>query len=139
MTASKPSFFSKIGGFFKKIGVDLEDEAANSKTISGTITLAGSLLQTLVTLTAGDGAGAVVGNVIGDITNDLAAVNAVVTTAAVPGATGKAVATNILGAIHTNLAQLLQAAEVKNSQHAAAITGTVNIVDSELGNIVNAL
>jgi hypothetical protein len=133
------SFFGKIGNFFKKIGADLEKEAANSKTISGTITLAGALLQTLVTLTAGDTAGEVVGAIVSEIQSDLAAVNAVVTTASVPGATGKAVATNILTSIHANLAQLLAAAEVKNSAHAAVITGTVNTVDTELLNIVESL
>lgn len=140
VTPSAPiSFFSKIGSFFKKIGHELEEEAANSATISGTLTVAGALLQTLVTLTAGDAAGAVVGSLIGDVNSDLAAANAVITTANVPGATSKAVVTNIINSVHANLKQLLVAAEVKNSAHAATITGTVNAVDRELLNVINAI
>ena len=37
------------------------------------------------------------------------------------------------------LKQLLVAAEVKNSAHAATITGTVNAVDRELLNVINAI
>lgn len=134
------SFFGSIGGFFKKIGLDLEKEAASNTAISSTITISGALLQTLVTLTAGDAAGAVVGDVVSDVNKSLAAVDAVVTTTtSLPATTTKQVVTNILTSVHTNLAQLLSAAEVKNSQHAATITGVVNTVDTELANVVNAL
>jgi len=130
------TFFGKIENFFKKVFGSTKWET----TAASVITLVAPLLETVVTLTAGEPAAMLVENVIHEIQGDLAAVSAVVTSAVVPGTTGSAaVATNVLTAVQNNLQQLLAAAEIKNPVTQQQVTGIVNTVAGEINAILAAV
>jgi hypothetical protein len=122
--------------FFDAIGHELE-RLFGSKTLEqqilGVVSYAAPIVETIVGLTAGGPAEALVAGVVNTVQADFATVSAVVQQGTVAaGSSTVTVIQTALNSIGTNLSGLLQAAEVKNSTKAAQITTEVNGVLGEI-------
>lgn len=126
------SFFSKIEAWFKELGHAQTWE----QTAATTIKVAAPLLNTLITLTAGDPAAAKVSGVVTQVLQDLGAASAVLSDAQSAGGVS---VTSFLTSVQTNLASLLADADVKNSTKATQVTGVVNTVLGEVEAIISAM
>jgi hypothetical protein len=103
------------------------------QTALAVITYVAPLLETIVALTAGGPAAALVTAIITTVKADLATLAAVVNGAtATPPANELAAAQQALSSIQANLPQILQLAEVKNSANKDKITAIVNTVIGEV-------
>jgi hypothetical protein len=122
-------FWHKVEAAFKK----LFGTTTWEKTTSSVLTYLGPLVVTLIGLAGGPAAAAAAAAILATVQNDLATLSAVVEGAtATPAPNELATAKNALASIRTNLPQLLDLAEVKNSANASKITSVVNTVISEV-------
>ena len=122
-------FWDKVESAFKKLFGSTKWE----QTTSSVITYVAPLLETLVALTAGGPAAALVTGIVNTVQADLTTVAAVVNGAtATPPANELAAVNQALTSIKNNLPTLLTAAEVKNSTNASKITAVVNTVIGEV-------
>jgi hypothetical protein len=129
------SVLSKIGGFFKHIfGFFENDAAALGHSAATTIALISPLLNSLVTLTAGSTIAAKVAAVVSQVTSDLNNVTALLSGAEATNPTHSVA--GYLQSIQAALPTLLADADVKNSDHAAAIATVVDTVLGEVGAIL---
>lgn len=127
------SFFEHIGEWFKD---HLGSAASFEKTAATAIMVAEPLLNTLLTLTAGEPIAAKVQGVVNQVTNDLNNTSAILNGAS---ATGGMTVTSLLNSVKTNLGTLLADADVKNSTKAEQITGVVNTLVGEVEAILSAV
>jgi hypothetical protein len=125
------SFFKKIEDWFKELGHAQTWE----KTAVTTIKVAAPLLNTLITLTAGEPIAAKVSGVVNQVLSDLGAASAVLSDSET--ASGVSV-TSFLSSVQANLQTLLADADVKNSTKAEQITGVTNTVIGEVEAILEA-
>jgi hypothetical protein len=122
-------FWHRVEAAFKKLFGSSKWE----KTTSAVISYIAPLLETLVALTAGGPAAALVTNIVSIAQTDLATLAAVVDGAtATPAANEVSAAINALNSIKTNLAALLTAADVKNAATSLQVTATVNAIIGEV-------
>jgi hypothetical protein len=122
-------FWDKVEAAFKKLFGSTKWE----QTASSVVTYVAPLLETLVALTAGGPAAAIVTGIVNTVQADLATVAAVVNGAtATPPVNELAAVMQALASIQTNLPALLTAAEVKNSTNASKITAVVNTIIGEV-------
>jgi hypothetical protein len=132
------TFFSRVEGFFKKVFGSSKWE----KTASTTIAIIAPLLETVLTLTAGAPAAALVAAVVATVQKDLAATAVLIDDVDAGGAsvaTGPQQIANLLNGIKANLGGLLSVAEVKNSAKIAEITTAVTTVTAEVDAILAAI
>src|SRR5579859_3921943 len=108
------NIFTSIGGFFKNL---FTHEQSWEKAASLTLTVISPLLTTLLSLTAGPGVSSAVSGVISQIQNDLKTVNDVVV-----GAGDAPTAETALNSILTNLQEIENSAEIKNSANQKAVS-----------------
>jgi len=137
------SFLGSFKTFFEKVGAELKKLFGSTnweKTAASVVTYVAPLVETIVQLSAGSAAEALVAGVVSTVQSDLATLSAVVSGAtSESSATDLQTAANVLNSIKANLSSLLQAAEVKNaaksSQIQAAATLVINEVEAILANI----
>jgi hypothetical protein len=129
---SVKTFFEKIGEWFKEIAHNTTWE----QTALTTLKVVAPLLDTLVTLTAGEAAGAVVANAVNQLQSDIAGAAALLSGA---DAGGTVTVTSLLNSVKTNLGTLLADADVKNSTKITQITSVANTVIGEVEAILSAV
>jgi hypothetical protein len=129
---SVKTFFEKIGDWFKEIG----HVSTWEQTALTTLKIAAPLLNTLITLTAGEPIAAKVAGIVNQVISDLGATSALLTGS--QGASGVTV-TSFLESVKSNLGALLADADIKNSTKAEQITGVVNTVIGEIEAISSAM
>lgn len=135
---AKESFAQKAKTFFQHVWLFFDNHAKAFETSAATtIALISPLLNTLVSLTAGDKAGAKVASVVSQVTTDLNNTAALLSGAEAGDATHSVA--GLLKSVQTALPTLLADADVKNSEHAAQITGVVNTVLGEVEAIAAAV
>lgn len=125
------SFFSKIESWFTKI---YGKAPTWEKTASATLTVAAPLVETIVTLVAGEPTAAAVGVVVSQVQSDVAAVAALISTA------GPAPSiSSILNAITGNLKALLTAGDIKDATTLTKVESVVNLVVGEFEAILKVV
>jgi hypothetical protein len=129
---SVKTFFEHVGEWFKE---HLGSAATFEKTAATAISIAEPLLDTLLTLTAGEPFAVMVCGVVTQVKNDLNNTSAILNGAE---ATGGMTVTSLLTSVQTNLGTLLADADIKNSTKAADITGAVNTLIGEVEAILAA-
>lgn len=129
------TFFKKIESFFKSIG----HAAPWEKTAATALSVAAPLLDTLVTLTAGEAAGELVSSIVSAIQTKMAQATALLSTATSDLPPGGLTVSGILSDINTNLGTLLADADVKNSTKITQIESVVKTVSGEITAITAAM
>jgi hypothetical protein len=127
------TLFSHIKTFFTKLfgSTNWERVAVN------TLAVVGPLLTTLVTLTAGAPAAALVGKIVSTAQADLQTVSSLVTTVQSGTSTGAAAQLqNLLAGVKANLSSLLTAADIKDADTQAKVSAIVNTVIEEIDAIL---
>jgi hypothetical protein len=112
------------------------------QTASVTLTFVGPLLTTIISLTAGEPAAAMVSNVLAKVQTGLQTASKVLADVASGNATSAtAVATlsTTLTTVQTDLQSLLKAGQIKNPTTVASVTGVVNTIIGELQAILAVL
>lgn len=131
---SVKTFFEKVWGFLK---AEAPHASSWEQAASTALKVAAPLLNTLITLTAGEAAATKVAGIVAQIQKDMA------TCAQVLDGTGAyaggATLTSVLGSIQSNLGGLLADADVKNSTHLTEIESTVNTVIGEVEAVASAM
>lgn len=127
------SFISALETFASKVEKDIEklwSKAPSFSTVlSTTITFVGPILETLVTITAGQAAGTLTTTIVNKIQQDLLAVKGLIS---VIGPTPSV--KNILLGVQSDLSSLLTATQVSDPKSVA----NINLVISELNALVGA-
>ena len=130
-------FFHAIGHFFQHL---FGGQASWSQKALGVIHLVAPLLQTILTLTVGAGAGTEVQAVIGEIQTSIAALSALVAgVSTTPDASTAAQISSLLGSIESNLKSLLAAGHIKDPNTLAKVTAITDSIVSELQVILSEL
>ena len=127
------TLFSHIKTFLEKVfgSTNWERVAVN------TLAVVGPLLTTLVTLTAGAPAGALVSKIISIVQADLQTAATLITSVQSGTATGAAAQLqNLLAGVKTNLTSLLTAADIKDADTQAKVSAIVNTVIEEIDAIL---
>jgi hypothetical protein len=125
----KPSVFKRVEAFFKKAFGSTSWE----KTVSATLTYTAPVLETVVALTAGEPAAALITGIVREVQTDMAVVAVTVDDAQSPaGTTAPASAVNVLGSIKTNLASILAGGHIEDPKTLTAVTGVVDKVIGEV-------
>lgn len=127
------TLFSHIKTFLTKLfgSTNWERVAVN------TLSVVGPLLTTLVTLTAGAPAAALVSKIVSTAQSDLQTVAGLVTSVQSGTATGAAAQLqNLLAGVKTNLSSLLTAADIKDADTQAKVSAIVNTVIEEIDAIL---
>lgn len=114
----------------KELAKLAQNAPAIEKTIGTVLTYVGPALQTIVTVTAGAPAGAVIGKVIGQAQSDLIAASGLVHDFGATPTVG-----SILQSVSQNLSALLTAGHITDTQSVA----TANKVVAEINAIANVL
>jgi len=123
------TFFHRVEAVLKKLFTNTTWE----HTAQATISYVAPIVETILSLTVGTGVEKVVENIISIVQSDLATVSAVVQGAQVtPGSTIATTVTTALESVKTNLAGILQLAEVKSSASVAKVESTVNLIVQEV-------
>lgn len=104
------------------------------QTASATLTVTAPLLQTIVTLSAGEAAGAEVGSIVSEVQSDMAAAATLIKSS---GATPTL--TSVLGSIQTNLGGLLTAGHIKDQGTLTKVTSIVNTFVGEIEAIASVI
>lgn len=125
------TFFSKIEGWFSKV---FSKAPSWQQTASATLTVAAPLLETIVTLSAGEGAGEEVGKIVAEVQSDMAAASALITSSG-PTPT----LNSVLGSITGNLGALLTAGHIKDPGTLEKVTSVVNTIVGEVEAITSVL
>jgi hypothetical protein len=127
------TLFSRIKEFLEKAFGSTTWE----RVASNTLTIVGPLLTTLITLTAGAPAAALVSGVISKVQADLQTVAGLVTAVQSGNASGAAAQVqNLLSGIKTNLSSLLTAADIKDADTQAKVSAIVNTLIEEIDAIL---
>ncbi len=124
------SIFKKIISFFVNIfgSTTWEQEASNS------ISLVAPLIETIVTLTAGESNSATVANVIKEVQTDLTDIVSFI------NGTGPNVnVTSVLNSIISNLDSLLAAGHIKNAVTLTKVTSIVTTIINEIEAILKII
>lgn len=130
------SIFAHIKEFFEKVfgSTNWERIAIN------TLAVVGPLLETLVALTAGEPAAALVTKIVSTIQADLQTAASLITAVHSGQGTGTAgQLQNLLNGIQSNLSQLLTAAEIKNPDTQAKVTAVVNTISQEVAAVLSTI
>ena len=130
------TLFAHIKSFFTKLfgSTNWERVAVN------TLAVVGPLLTTLVTLTAGAPAAALVSKIVATAQSDLQTVSSLVTAVQSGTSTGAAAQLqNLLAGVKANLSSLLTAADVKDPDTQAKVSAIVNTVIEEIDAILGEL
>ena len=130
------TLFSHIKHFFEKLfgSTNWERVAIN------TLAVVGPLLSTLVALTAGAPAAALVSKIVATAQADLQTVAGLVTSVQSGTATGTAAQLqNLLAGVKANLSSLLTAADIKDVDTQAKVSAIVNTVIEEIDAILGEL
>lgn len=130
------TLFSHIKHFFEKLfgSTNWERVAIN------TLAVVGPLLSTLVALTAGAPAAALVSKIVATAQADLQTVAGLVTSVQAGTATGAAAQLqNLLAGVKANLSALLTAADIKDADTQAKVSAIVNTVIEEIDAILGEL
>jgi len=130
------SLFSHIKSFFEKLlgSTNWERVAIN------TLNVVSPLLTTLITLTAGAPAAALVSRVVSTVQSDLEAAARIVSS--VQSGTNEGAAAeleNLLAGVKANLSSLLTAADVKDPETQAKVSAIVNTVIEEIDAILGEM
>ena len=139
--APKESLGTKVKTFFEHIGEFLKDHlgsaASFEQTAATTLSVTTPLLNSLLTLVAGEPFEAKVAGVVAQVQTSLNNTAALLTGAEAGDATHSVA--GFLGEVQTALPTLLQDADIKNSTKLAQIEGIVNTVLGEVGAIAAAI
>jgi hypothetical protein len=130
------TLFSHIKTFLEKVfgSTNWERVAIN------TLAVVGPLLTTLVTLTAGAPAAALVSKIISIAQADLQTAATLITSVQSGTATGAAAQLqNLLAGVKTNLTSLLTAADIKDADTQAKVSAIVNTVTEEIDAILTEM
>jgi hypothetical protein len=130
------TLFSHIKTFLEKVfgSTNWERVAIN------TLAVVGPLLTTLVTLTAGAPAAALVSKIISIVQADLQTAATLITSVQSGTATGAAAQLqNLLAGVKTNLTSLLTAADIKDADTQAKVSAIVNTVTGEIDAILTEM
>lgn len=125
------TFFTKLKDLFEKL---FGSEAAIAKVISVTLGVVTPLVETIVTLTAGEPAAAAIAAVVQTVQADLATVTATVASAG-PTPTLE----SDLNAIITNLKALETGAGIKDAATQKSVSTAVTTIVAELQAIISVL
>jgi Flp pilus assembly protein TadB len=129
------SAWHHIEAWFKKLFGSTKWE----KTASSVLTYIAPLLETIVALVAGQPVEAAVAAIVAEIQGDLAAASALIANANVLGVSPVAGAINLLNSVKANLAELLAAAQVKDTAVQQKITAIANSIIGEVEAILAAI
>ena len=138
------SFFSGIESVFASVGTWFKKHVLNSNWSQNAlvaINVAAPFVEDLVALYGGPVADAAVTSVMNEIKRDLGTAQTVLTQINNGTASGSATTQlqNVLTSINQNLAALLAAGHISNTDTVAKITSTTNLITGEIGAIVSAI
>jgi hypothetical protein len=128
------TFFHRIAAFFGRF-----KDVKWTQVASSTLRIAGPLAETLVALVAGEPAAAVLTDVINEIQTDLGAAAGLLASDQAATAAGASQVQALLGAVKSNLAQLLSAAQIKDAGTQAKVTAVVSSLTDEVDAILGSI
>jgi hypothetical protein len=130
------TFFHGIKSFFEK----LFGSAHLGRTISGTIKIAAPLVESIVEMTAGEGASNEIKSIVNEVQGDLAAAATLATSVtAEPDSANLVKVETILNGVKSNLGAILSAGHIKNAATVDKVTNVVNLVTGEIEAILSEL